>query len=504
MTTKAIAAGALVLTLAYFCAQSVLGAGLVDDAYIFMRYAENFVSGEGLVFNPGERVEGYTSPLWLFTTCLLALLPFDLPDASWALSTLLGLATILMVFVWGATPAAGGGVATALVCALFLATNPAFVYWTASGMDTSLFGFLVLASFLTFASRIGTEGSLLIPGISFALAALTRPEMIALLPAFLLFIGKSARRWLQFLAPLAMPALHLLWRWYYYGALLPNTYNAKVGVPLWSRIHAGGIYSARFALAFSLVLVLLVLRATFTARGNNEARRAFMLAAPGVVIWALSVTALGGDHFSMMRFYVPLLPLFAWLMVFSGSASPVGARALRKFAPAMLAIGMTAILGIQNVSVQILFGGKTARDEVVLARAWAEVGRWLRRNLPPGATIGSEVVGAIPYYSRLRTLDLFGLTDREVAMKGKTDLEGAVGHQRYHTEYVLARRPQFIIFRSSGLSQSDRPPGFSRRYDYPLLDLANDSRAASLYDFTSVKMDNGRYIYCFKLKAGAS
>jgi hypothetical protein len=502
MSTKAITAGALALILAYFCAQAILGAGLVDDAYIFMRYAENFVSGEGMVFNPGERVEGYTSPLWLFTTCLLALLPFDLPGASWALSSLLGLSTVLMVFVWGATRAASGGVATSLVCALFLATNPAFVYWTASGMDTSLIGFLVLAAFLTFASRIGGQGSMLIPGISFALATLTRPEMIALLPAFLLFIGKGPRKWLQFLAPLALPALHILWRWYYYGALLPNTYDAKVGAPLWSRLHAGGIYSARFALAFSPVLVLLVLKAAFTAR-NNEARRAFMLATAGVAIWALSVTALGGDHFSMLRFYVPLLPLFAWLMVFPGSTSPAGRRPSRKIAPALPLIGMAAILGIQNVSVQILFGGKTARDEVGLALAWADVGRWLQRNLPPGATIASEVVGAIPYYSRLRTLDLFGLTDREVAMKGKTDLEGAVGHQRYHTDYVLARRPEFIIFRSSGWSQSDRPPGFSRSYDYPLLDLANDSRTASLYNFTSVKMDNGKYIYCFKLKAGA-
>jgi hypothetical protein len=42
-----------------------LGAGLVDDSYIFLRYAENFASGHGPVFNPGERVEGYSSPLWM-------------------------------------------------------------------------------------------------------------------------------------------------------------------------------------------------------------------------------------------------------------------------------------------------------------------------------------------------------------------------------------------------------------------------------------------------------
>src|ERR1051326_6227945 len=36
-----------------------------DDAYISFRYARNLVDGHGLVFNPGERVEGYTNFLWV-------------------------------------------------------------------------------------------------------------------------------------------------------------------------------------------------------------------------------------------------------------------------------------------------------------------------------------------------------------------------------------------------------------------------------------------------------
>ena len=50
----------------------VLGASLVihyawlmDDAYIYFRYVDNWVLlGRGLVFNEGEFVEGYSSPLW--------------------------------------------------------------------------------------------------------------------------------------------------------------------------------------------------------------------------------------------------------------------------------------------------------------------------------------------------------------------------------------------------------------------------------------------------------
>lgn len=35
----------------------------LDDAYISYRYALNLVAGHGLVYNPGEYVEGYTNLL---------------------------------------------------------------------------------------------------------------------------------------------------------------------------------------------------------------------------------------------------------------------------------------------------------------------------------------------------------------------------------------------------------------------------------------------------------
>ena len=37
---------------------------LCDDAFISFRYARNLLEGHGLVFNPGEYVEGYSNFLW--------------------------------------------------------------------------------------------------------------------------------------------------------------------------------------------------------------------------------------------------------------------------------------------------------------------------------------------------------------------------------------------------------------------------------------------------------
>src|ERR671913_2350701 len=49
----------------YFC--------LWDDAMISMRYAWNFSHGFGLVWNPGEYVEGYTNPLMTLLMSLATL-----------------------------------------------------------------------------------------------------------------------------------------------------------------------------------------------------------------------------------------------------------------------------------------------------------------------------------------------------------------------------------------------------------------------------------------------
>ncbi|HXF48671.1 MAG TPA: hypothetical protein VNL73_04495, partial [Verrucomicrobiae bacterium] len=45
---------------------------LQDDAFISFRYIRNFLDGHGLVFNVGERVEGYTNFFWIMLLAFLA------------------------------------------------------------------------------------------------------------------------------------------------------------------------------------------------------------------------------------------------------------------------------------------------------------------------------------------------------------------------------------------------------------------------------------------------
>src|SRR4051812_35898548 len=55
--------GVMFLAFTYvFLANAWIG----DDAYITFRVVWNFVHGYGLTFNPDERVQAFTHPLWTF------------------------------------------------------------------------------------------------------------------------------------------------------------------------------------------------------------------------------------------------------------------------------------------------------------------------------------------------------------------------------------------------------------------------------------------------------
>ena len=75
-----------------------------DDAYTSFRYVKNFVEGNGLVFNPGERVEGYTNFLWVMILSLFYFLDhahiliLDLESTSQSLSILFSVFVLVLTY----------------------------------------------------------------------------------------------------------------------------------------------------------------------------------------------------------------------------------------------------------------------------------------------------------------------------------------------------------------------------------------------------------------------
>ncbi len=437
----------------YLVHAASFGSCLQDDAYISLRYARNLADGQGLVFNPGERVEGYTNFLWT----VLCAIPFAL-----------GIDPARFLVGMGVVSGAG-----ALLAAAFLARQgdpdsplapgtaaaisaglPFFVAESIMGLETAAFAaFVVLACGLF--CREKRSSTFPWSGAVLALAALSRPEgvMVAgILCVSDLFdavrerrVGRSRLvRWLLFVAPVAA---HVLFRLAYYGELVPNTFHAKVGGGL--ALAARGLsYAGSFAFHAWPLLIAAGLGVAVLLRdraGRNPALP-MLLAVP--VVYVLYVIVIGGDYKETSRFFAPPALFFAAL----GGVGIARSVASLRF-PALWRLGATAAV----VVAMIALGGPTrefGRARSLDLRIDREIGRWLKAHLPPTTLLATCNAGVIPFEASLPTIDMLGLCDRRIARAEVSGMgRGDAGHEKADPEYVLGQKPDVVLFRRARASR---------------------------------------------------
>src|SRR5512146_2024819 len=148
--------GILILGFFYYAWQYILASSflingtryyvLFDDAMISMRYAYNLAHGNGLVWNIGERVEGFTNPLWVGYMALLHLLPLSLPQMS--LPVQITGAVLLAANLFFVREIVGhftGSLIAMLAAVAFTAFYAPLLSWGLLGMDVSLLALLLTA-----------------------------------------------------------------------------------------------------------------------------------------------------------------------------------------------------------------------------------------------------------------------------------------------------------------------------------------------------------------------
>ncbi len=508
---------------------------LTDDAFISFRYLSNWLDGQGLVFNPGERVEGYTNFLWIAVLALPALLGFAPENVAPVFSAIVSM--LLLILVFFARRIALDERPTSLswlLAPLFLALMRTYGVWATSGLETRLFSLLVFCGCLFAFRAIGRTGGrdFFLACLAFALSELTRPEgMLFFGSAFaLVFSGRllSGKRLVGakdiwgLLFFLLIVGSHFVFRYIYYGSWLPNTFYAKVGG---ARLGLGLAYLGLFALEYAYYFWLVPL--IFFIYRSIKLRDAFsgfwlVLALP----YLIYVMYLGGDHFEY-RFLDPVLPIAAVLVQHGLSrwVKKAGAPGIMRITAASLfcavfllyqlsiplSSGMafaaqhrsgvlpkidpsrTAFRYLPGFSVlaKLFSGGyKSLVDEFSAVR-WEEhklfwlqqvdQGRKFRKYIERGWLDENDLfcmpfVGAIPYYSRLRVIDFYGITDPVVA-RSDTRSSTWLYHERHPpSEYLERRRVDFIIKAGSILEADEYPSVPWVSEDRPYLDLSKWER----------------------------
>jgi hypothetical protein len=442
-----------------------------DDAFISYRYARHWAEGLGPVWNPGERVEGYTNFLWVALLAGGLRLGLEPERLAPALGTLCG-AALLVLAARDAVRARGPRSPLAWGLPLALGLSRSFAAWSASGLETpafALLSFLGLRALLEERAR-GVAWPWRSP-LLLALATLTRPDggLFALAAGLCALVDAGAGR--RRLVPLARFALlyaipvcaHALWRHHYYGFWLPNTFYAKVG-GLWP--GQGAFYLALFLREYSLHAFLPLAAAAPALR--RELRSALFAAA--CALQAGYLLAIGGDYLEF-RFLVPLLPLLYWLVL--DGAQALGERAPAPPWPRWLRAGLAWAAGAALLAATAWGSAHTVLDREggsvgSLARHGRftafriEQGRGLRALvdaglLPRELRIQTGAAGALPYYTGWYTLDARGLNDVRIAHEPLPE-RGLVAHEREASlEYTRERRIAAIVLNHQLLYEARSP-----------------------------------------------
>jgi hypothetical protein len=488
--------------------QAYENATCFDDAYISLRYAENFVAGKGLVWNEGEYVEGYTNFLWVMLVSLFMwLTPAEAPLIA-VLGSMLAFAANLWV-VWRislkiAPPFHQHAFAFPLAVAL-LAVQSTFTTYGTTGLETAFASLMVNLGVLALIHEDSPKATFW-AGFCWILATLTRPDhalfyAVGSAVVFGIWVRPAWRArtrglraiWREGLLPMVTYAAPFLiwviysaWKLRYYGDLLPNTYYAKSAYDTY--YSQGLIYAATFHLASHLWIVILALILLWPWRpaSNTPGRRFMAIVIPSIIAYEFYVARVGGD-FMYGRFYVTLIPLLLLcgeqvvheFSLTRAQRKPGSEPELRRRSPLQAgALVMIALMASTAMSVN-LFDARKGRWNLTDEASYYPIVEWSpividHPNYRVGLILGrineglqgkavndpilaTGAIGLLGYYSQMTVIDRLGLTDSTVARQ-EIEERGRPGHEKWATpEYVRERGTHFI--RGGGYPKWFKPYG---------------------------------------------
>ncbi|MBT4484220.1 MAG: hypothetical protein HOC71_11160 [Candidatus Latescibacteria bacterium] len=403
---------------------------LEDDQMISMTYAKNFANGNGLVWNKtGEKVEGYSNPLWVMYMSLFHFLPVSQSHICLYIQIsglLLLLANLFVVRKLAQLVSYNSGpvsISSVFLTAFYYPLN----YWSLHGFEVSTLTLLITLSVLMF---IKAKKSHSITLKSFTLLGLgTLLRLDAAIPYIMtllyLYVSTKKNR-VKYLCYYSIPLLFFLagqtlFRYFYYGEVLPNPYYLKMtGYPLILRLSRGLYVFLNFVKESNSILLLLPL--IVLLKKNNKHSKLLLLILAGQISYSIYV---GGDAWEWYeicnRFIVIVIPLF--FIVFSLSVHEIST-----FIKQVISTGSKPI-NINKYYISFLILSLFSFNSMVLAEwfllkppfekieqtAQLELGLYIEKITSPEARIAVVWAGTMPYFVGRNYIDILGKNDKIIA-----------------------------------------------------------------------------------------
>jgi arabinofuranosyltransferase len=402
----------------------------IDDTFITFRYAENLANGFGLVWNAGgPPTEGYTN--FLYVLLLAPFTSFDLLQVAQIISVAAVVVSAIYIFKLSSLISNERSHWIALLAPVFFLLLPATWANALSGMETSLFGALLLSGFYY---AWHNETSWRTFGYTLLLlASLTRPEgaLLAIIVGVAQLIREDRRKTLSslligFVLPLI---LYYVGKRLYFGHWLPNSFAVKVSQSVSeTQGFFHGLQAVKlFVLRVWPLILLSLVPLAFTR--NRRYLAALIWSVLIIMAYAVPVPLMGFfDRF----FYSSEVFLFA----ITGGVILLLNREIG-LKQSALALGIFVIM-------LVVSNTQSPRAKEILTWDLSEINDRLGviaidlRSLPQAdrLTFASSDAGIMPYYTQMKHLDLAGLNDNTIA-HAKTSND--------FIEYLFQARPEILL-----------------------------------------------------------
>ncbi|MFG2496600.1 hypothetical protein ACGFSB_00015 [Streptomyces sp. NPDC048441] len=453
---------------------SALGQWIVDDAAITFAYARSVDEGLGPVQQPGaDPVEGYSNPAWLALLlvgrrlglfdrgALLGVSDLVLYPKAIALLCTAGVLACVAVAARAVLPGRAWAVTT--VAGVVLAANLSYVAWSISGLENPLYA-LTAAATGALLVRGAVRGTLLRPAVAATagaialLAALTRPDGAVLAAAYpvtvLLFLrgdalARAARAVALSCGTFALPyAAFLLWRRATFGIWVPNTAVAKAQKPPeLSQLAATGELLTYGG--WALALIGAACAGIALARPGTPRRALTALLVP-LALTLIAYGVLGRDWMPLYRFATPVWVLAATAFALAAVTAWGGQRPRAR---ALIGSALSCALLLSAAGQAAQNRGFVHRPTLSMCFVAERYGHTFNAYATylglRDATVALPDIGGTLLTSRLRVVDIAGLTDRRVADAYARADKSALRH------YVLNEvRPELLHVHAAWTAKS--------------------------------------------------
>ena len=279
----------------------VITAWIGDDAQITFRQVWNFINGDGITFNIGERVQSFTHPLWFLVLSIFTFVTKEIFFTSLFINMILSTAAVYILLLIELQVQKSKQYLFSPV--FFLVFSYAFVDYMTSGLENSL-SYLIVSMLFYVLIRENWRDHLTLIYTLLALLVLNRLDYSILfgpLAFLLIFYSQNFKNFIRVI----LPGVIILVSWLafatmYFGSPLPNTYFAKLnaGYPVEEILERGRLYF--LALRLDLITPLtLIFGLIFSLLSLNKI---LISLAIGQVLYLFYIYSIGGD-FMMGRFF---------------------------------------------------------------------------------------------------------------------------------------------------------------------------------------------------------